>query len=87
MKYYTLIYSISCCYGLSFIMYKTFLITAMLVYGNGNDYTTQFITEENFAVFLTGIVLRRQNHTLVVAFSESGDLNNIFNLNNIYILC
>ncbi|VDI38553.1 Hypothetical predicted protein [Mytilus galloprovincialis] len=47
-------------------------LETMVVYGNGNDYTSQFNTEENFAVFLTGIVLRRQNHTLVVAFSESG---------------
>ncbi|VDI38554.1 Hypothetical predicted protein [Mytilus galloprovincialis] len=47
-------------------------LKTMVVYGNGNDYTTQFITEENFAVRLTGIVLRRQNHTLVVAFSKSG---------------
>ncbi|VDI67896.1 Hypothetical predicted protein [Mytilus galloprovincialis] len=47
-------------------------LETMLVYGNGNDFTTQFNTDENFAVFLTGIVLRRQNHTLVVAFSESG---------------
>ncbi|CAG2228191.1 unnamed protein product [Mytilus edulis] len=47
-------------------------LETMVVYGNGNDFTTQFNTDENFAVFLTGIVLRRQNHTLVVAFSESG---------------
>ncbi|XP_076088995.1 mucin-like protein [Mytilus galloprovincialis] len=47
-------------------------LETMVVYGNGNDLTTQFNTDENFAVFLTGIVLRRQNHTLVVAFSESG---------------
>lgn len=59
----------------------------MVVYGNENDYTSQFNTEENFAVFLTGIVLRRQNHTLVVAFSESGDFNNTIFLIFIYILC
>ncbi|VDI73636.1 Hypothetical predicted protein [Mytilus galloprovincialis] len=47
-------------------------LETMVVYGNGNDYTTRFNTEDNFAVFLTGIVLRRQNHTLAVAFSESG---------------
>ncbi|XP_071153468.1 uncharacterized protein [Mytilus edulis] len=47
-------------------------LETMVVYGNGNDYTTRFNTEDNFAVFLTGIVLRRQNHSLAVAFSESG---------------
>ncbi|CAG2253241.1 unnamed protein product [Mytilus edulis] len=47
-------------------------LETMVVYGNGNDYTSLFNTNENFAVFLTGIVLRRQNHTLVVAFSQSG---------------
>ncbi|CAC5394799.1 unnamed protein product [Mytilus coruscus] len=47
-------------------------LKTMVVYGNGNDYTTQFNTDENFKVFLTGIVLRRLNHILAVAFSESG---------------
>ncbi|XP_071150206.1 uncharacterized protein [Mytilus edulis] len=47
-------------------------LETMVVYGNGNDYTPQFNNEENFAVLLTGIVLRRQNHTLSVAFTQSG---------------
>jgi hypothetical protein len=55
-------------------LYIPYLFTAMLIYGNGMNQTSQFYNQTvDFQLLLPGFVLRRNaNFTLSVAFPESG---------------
>jgi hypothetical protein len=47
----------------------------MVIFGNENDYTTDFYGSNSFVVYLSGLVLRRKdNMTLSAQFSNSGQI-------------
>jgi len=47
----------------------------MVIFGNENDYTTDFYGSDSFVVYLSGLVLRRKaNMTLSAQFSTSGEI-------------
>ena len=48
----------------------------MVIFGNENDYTTDFYASDSFVVYLSGLVLRRKYNTTTLSaqFSNSGEI-------------
>jgi hypothetical protein len=57
------------------ISWDYFSFVAMVIFGNENDYTTDFYASDSFIVYLSGLVLRRKDKmTLSAQFSNSGEI-------------